>query len=185
MHRRFLHIFALALLGAWGVVNAEPTPLVSKLMAEPVSLFSLGMYRLGQDVSERAEKAGFSMGTVSYKWDTNEIVIDAMSFADSKVAQCATPQACETNLREGLVKFANSYAWQMPDKTWMEFVTGNFSHEGYTQKQFYSGKSLEQAVQDLGRIVKISGSVMKGGTIYQCKRELKSSDVFCSSKQSK
>lgn len=109
-----------------------------------------------------------------------------MAFGDeSKIAQCATAPACEANVREGLVKFAGMFALQLPDKSWTEFVTSNFSQEGYTQKQFYGGKSLEQAVPDLSRIVKISGTLIKGGATYRCKRELKSNDVFCSSKPAK
>ena len=178
---------ALALLGWVPIVCAEPTPLVSKFMNEPVSLFSLGMYRLNANVSDNAKNAGFSFGTAVYDWPSNQIQITAGAFFPTSelVQKCSDAQACEKGLREAVGKFANNYAMKFPDGTWMQLVTGNFTPDGYTQKQFYNGKSTEQAAQDLVGIVKITGTVSAKGAFYECRRDLQSTEIFCSTKPAK
>lgn len=167
--------------------RAEPTPLVNKLMNEPVSLFTLGLYRLGLDAAEQAPKAGFSLGAVDYDWDSNEIRIQAFTLFNSPlVKQCTSDQACEKALREALTTYANNFAiGPTSNGTWMEFVTGKFTQLGYTPKKFHDGKALDAAVDDLARIVKISGTIRTAQRTYECRRELKSVDVFCSSKANK
>jgi hypothetical protein len=86
---------SLLVTAAWlGPAVAEPGPNVSKLMNEPVSLFSFGLYRLGETVfnlfdsryprplaAPLSGEQAYST-SVSYDWDANRILIRMMQFEE-------------------------------------------------------------------------------------------------------
>jgi hypothetical protein len=176
-----LALTSLLLIGAG--VHGEPTPLVSKLMGEPVSMLTFGLARLNEGVGDAATSAGFTFGFATYDYDSNEIRLAATAgFGSPLVKQCANDQLCEKLLRDSLQVFASKYANRLDNGKWVEYVTAFFTQAGYTERNFHNGKSLDAAVEELGQIVKITGRVITATRIYECKRDLKSTDVFCSSK---
>lgn len=166
----------LALAGA--AAYAEPTPLVSHLMATPVSLLTLGLVRLELAAGPNAQRAGFQAGTAGYDWDKNEIYISASSFGLN--VKCNNDVECEAFVKKGLENFASNYAVHLKSG-WYELVTSQFTQSGYTSKNFYDGKPLDKAAQDLDRIIKIQAFLFKDGRSHSCQRGLKEDQIYCSS----
>lgn len=94
----------LLLLGLGSVVSAEPSPNVTMLMNEPVSQFSIGMYRLRMaveaeyghgtkrfDFGEPVEGGSSFTANASYDWDRNRIVIeiDSLNLSVDPEEECA------------------------------------------------------------------------------------------------
>lgn len=176
-------LIATAVLLLAGSASGEPSLLVRKLMNEPVSLLTFGIYRLNEGIGDAATNAGFNFAFATYDYDSNEIRIEATAGAVSPLGkQCVTDQVCEKNLRDSLNTFATRFANQLAKGQWFEMVTGMFSQSGYTARNFHNGKSLEDAVKDLSHIVKLKGTVFNTTRIYECRRDLESMDVFCTSK---
>jgi hypothetical protein len=68
---------------------ADPGPIVSDLIAHPVSLFSFGLYRLQQGIYQ-IQTDYFALREAFYKWDTNRIVIniEVIGKLDASKANC-------------------------------------------------------------------------------------------------
>lgn len=65
-----------------GAAWAEPGPVGRWLMNQPVSLFSLGLYKVEKDIERAAEQVKYShareslaSGGARYEWDDNRIVL--------------------------------------------------------------------------------------------------------------
>jgi hypothetical protein len=151
-------------------------------MAEPVSLFTMGLIRLGERAERNATNAGFSTGGASYSWEKNELSVYAIAFDPNASFRCGSDSECQAQARQALQKLAAAHALRMPDGTWLEFVTSLFTQSGYESKNFYEGKGLDSAVADLAAIVKVNVTLIKNGRIHECQRELKAEQILCGSK---
>lgn len=83
-----MRILAIALIGVLTIsatARAEPTPTVSRLMSEPVSAFTFGLYRLDVRLTAlSASKQLNAIMVVDYKWDENRIQVSAIKLDSAR-----------------------------------------------------------------------------------------------------
>ena len=105
MTRTLLIGMAAALLLSTASVKGEPGPVGKWLMAEPVTLWDLGMIRAEKAVDNAAASlSGRVFGSVVYDWDNNEIVIYFRTFD----AEFLTHAKCNEVRRHALTELAGA-----------------------------------------------------------------------------
>jgi len=100
-----LMILASLLSMLTSAAEAEPGPSVERLMSEPMSLFSFGLYRTELSVRDIFERAPGLLGEsphiffhVNYDWDQDKIIISANILSASEVSRNEMKRLCETAL---------------------------------------------------------------------------------------
>jgi len=133
-------------IGATASAVAEPTPTVSALMNQKVSLFSFGLFRLDEHVSRvTRDLPGFA--GAEYDWDKNRIEISYTDFSR---------RTCKENDREGCERECK----KVVDRIWETLCIGDscnsynvisryFSHSGFTTKDVFNKKTDKELADSL------------------------------------
>lgn len=118
---------------------AEPTPTVSALMNQRVSMFTFGMYRLQeyvketlQDVNPQTREVTFASG-VFYDWDRNKIEVKRIDL--SKAGQCSgrSETECKEKCRQYL-KEVSFFLCTGSDCRYSDKVSEVFAQIGYSER---------------------------------------------------
>lgn len=138
----------------YGTVSgwAEPSPSVDLLMKEPVSLFSMGLYRMREIIDSRFgyTSSGFQLKeplselkkyatSVHYDWNNNRITIFIIQYEPSANAEEECRQLIEELRRMALLNFSPKYS----------FFASTFLPEGYSQDR------LENAGSEIDKIIEL------------------------------
>ena len=146
--------------------SAEPNSSVSWLMAEPASVFDIGMMKLENHLIQKAQQfnSGYDFmtdltGWPYYDWDKNRIIIIMASHISSY-----SKERCKILINK--LRFYENHA--IKSQGYSQFASF-FSHEGYISKDQPRG-----IVPDLDKIMEIK-IIMKGG---ECRGALTSEEVL-------
>lgn len=171
-------IIAVLILIALSVTTigakADPSGLVSKLMATELNLFSYGMDKLDSFAKSKV-KDGF-FGGANYDWDTNQILIYFTNFDDKF---CTSEQNCISKLKS--MAAATTAIWcidkvkDSKDCGLYDQVSSNFQLNGFNIKNFYDGKNSQNSINEIRHIVNIT--FRAGG--YICQKRYLEKDFLC------
>jgi hypothetical protein len=135
-------LYAIAPAG----VFADPSPLVSKLMNTPASMFDVGMIRLQRELDTHPLYKGYR---VRYDWDKNIFRIEKVY--DQPIG-CSTKKECSEKIKFEVEAFSGYWCQSESKKNYdceMRNPASYFSHEGYSERKFYDNQSSEEAVKEL------------------------------------
>lgn len=171
--------FLFFLLSIAFCVNSysEPTPLVRMLMDTPASMFDLGMLRVQKYLDSRQEFKGYY---VSFEWDKNRFLIHTTLTDDNL---CRTENDCKNFLRKRIERDFKSFCFPADKECRIWSIVSEFSHIGYTTKNFYEDKSDNDAVKELRHIFLLRIDIIKEfagkDKIISCEKSLSGSETFC------
>ncbi len=136
---------------------AEPTPLVSKLMDTPASMFDVGMIKIQKKLD------GFAPGySISYSWEKNRFEINKYFFDFNNDIECKTEKSCKDLVKtknEADMKYVLCH--EVDKKCNIVNIASEFGHEGYSTKDFYNNKSSNEAVRELHNLFYVITTLFK------------------------
>ncbi len=152
---RYLTIFLVIIFTPYTM--AEPTPLVAKLMETPASMFDVGLIKVQRQLDSNGK--GY---TVSYNWEKNKFIVQKYfyDFANDKL-DCRTETSCIEFLKYITEKETEFLCIPIDDNCSLINIASEFSHSGYSTKNFYSGKNDAESIQELRNLFYINTSLIK------------------------
>lgn len=135
---------------------AEPTPLVSKLMDTPASMFDIGLIKAQRQLDSLGK--GY---TISYDWDQNKFIIQTLFYGDVNPLICETESNCKDFLKSKTEEETILFCYPMDDKCSLFNIASEFSHSGYATKNFYNGKTDAESVKELRNLFYINTILIK------------------------
>lgn len=171
-------VFVL-IAATYRIASSEPTPKINYLMNEPASLFDLGMYRLGEGLSNAVIlKENRISAAPFYDWDKNRIKIKGFSSINKSLDMKEAKLLCSDVIRR-----IKSYL-MVDSETGKSFLGTHsifesfFSHDGYKNKSEPS-----DLYSDIDNITEIEAYVGEEGKEFKinCKSPLMSKEIMFSS----
>lgn len=158
---------------------AEPTPLVSKLMDTPASMFDIGMIKIQKQLDIHAPGYG-----VSYSWEKNRFEINKYFFDFDKAIECKTEKSCKDLVKaKNEADTKNVLCFEVDKKCNIINIASEFSHAGYMTKNFYNNKSSDEAVKELHNLFYVITILFKtfNGTSKKitCERAITEVSAMC------
>ena len=158
---------------------AEPTPLVAKLMDTPASMFDLGLLKAQRYLDS---VKGY---TISYNWDKNKFIVQKYfsEFGDEKL-DCKTEGACKDFLKLKTEEDTKYLCFPIEDNCNILNIASEFSHSGYSTKNFYNGKNDSESVQELRNLFYVNTILIKKfnglSKKISCERSITETRAMCS-----
>ncbi len=178
MKKLFVMVTSCSLL--MPLVYAEPSPLVSKLMITPVTMFELGIIKVDNYLASDEDTKGYR---VRYSWDTNKFEISKFSF---KRDSCNEILACINSVKAELLKNTELLCWTSKDsnkKCDAHNIMSNFGRVQFTTNDFHNGKDSVEAVDELKNmtILKLTKHFAHKTQILkvECQKSLIANDAKC------
>lgn len=136
---------------------AEPTPLVTRLMDTPASMFDIGMIKVQKQLDSLGK--GY---TVSYSWEKNKFLVQKyfLEFSNDRL-DCKTEASCKEFLKLMTEKETESLCIPIDDSCSLINIASEFSHSGYSTKNFYNGKNDTDSVQELRNLFYVGTTLIK------------------------
>jgi hypothetical protein len=178
-----LRIFALILGSILAIgpsaVRADPSALVHKFMSEPATLWDLGMYRLetkmGEVTLSLRDGIEDASGSADFDWDKNKFNLNIRFLVwEGQPLLCKGRDACERFCAKKLERFGSHlYPKFFGSDKHFDFFASFFHHSVFIKKNFWEGKSDEEAASELSKLATLRVEVQN--TV--CTRDLRGGPI--------
>ena len=145
---------------------ADPSPVIRKLMHDPVSMLDLGLYRMSQYLQASFEAAGQAGDSPSafYDWGANRIIVAASLIGG--VPRIDAQKTCDERINEVRRDF---YVVNGDVPTDLVAWEGFFEHHGFATKDSPNEKAL---IEELPKLVHLRIWIFGTGWRARCEAPL-------------
>jgi hypothetical protein len=159
-----------ALVFLCGSVRAEPGPVVSYLMSQPASVFTIGMMRLERRLTQLGSRVGAGY-FASYDWEKNRIEVSSIDF-DSV-------QAPQERCRALISAVRSDAGVDMDTGNFLGKLKNSYYADLFSQIGFKKKTDPEDLARQVDTIIVIDASVFgRDGTSASCEGPLVSNRIL-------
>ena len=182
----------LLLLITWPCVSmSEPSPEISNLMKDPISMLDFGIYKIDKLLRSELKLPSKTYLTVSYNWDKNLIDVQIYNAAYKPLVQPSEntyKRKCDNLISDIKIELGynphtgKSIFTDEQEHAQLSVIPEYFSHSGFYRKSSKEGwKEVEKIIKITAKlkIQKLKGE-SKAEPPISCFSNLKSTQIFYS-----